>query len=89
VLGKTAAAGELFQIGAPSAFSWDDIVPYISKRIEMPYVSASIKTTPTYYEFDLTKARTILGFKPQHDARRMIDEDIAYNKGQSIGVIPV
>ena len=40
-------------------------------------------------EFDLSKARRLIGFDPQCDIVRMIDEAIAFRNGQDIGVLPV
>ena len=87
VLGNARAAGETFQLGAPSAFKWDELVPYISEKTGMPYVDARSTAVPTYYEYDLSKARTLLGYRPQIDYRRMVDDAVAYRRGEDIGVL--
>ena len=87
-LGKQPAFGQIIQLGGPEAFTWDKVVPHLSKRIGMPYVTVALKGTPSYYEFDLTKARTLIGFKPQYDGVRMIDDALAFSRGQDIGVLP-
>ncbi len=82
------APGEVFQLGGPRPFTWDEAVPYLSQRLGIPYVEASAKGTPTYYEYDLTKARERLGFRPEYDITRMIDDALAFRAGEGIGVLP-
>ncbi len=89
VLGKSDAAGEVFQLGGPEAFTWDVAVPHLSERTGIPYIEARLSTTPTNYEFDLSKARSKIGFRPEYDIVRMIDDAIAFRDGQDIGVLPV
>jgi UDP-glucose 4-epimerase len=87
-LGKETAHGQVFQLGGPSAFTWDTLVPYISEKTGVPYVEANLRGDPTYYEYDLSKPRKLLGFEPQYDAFRMIDDCIALKNGEDIGVLP-
>lgn len=82
------AVGEVIQLGAPSAFTWDDAVPYLSDSIGVPYVDARVSGGTTYYEYDLSKARRLLGFQPKYDVRRMIDDAVAFRAGEDIGVLP-
>ncbi len=82
------APGEVFQLGGPGPFTWDEAVPHLSQRLEIPYVEASVQGTPTFYEYDLTKARELLGFRPQYDITRMIDDALTYRAGEGIGVLP-
>jgi UDP-glucose 4-epimerase len=89
VLGRAEAAGEVMQLGGPGAFTWDVAVPHLSERTGIPYIEASPKSTPTSYEFDLSKARRLIGFDPQCDIVRMIDDAIAFREGKDIGVLPV
>ncbi len=87
-LGKEPAFGQTFQLGAPKAFTWDEAVPHMSERLDIPFVDAPVSGTPTFYEYDLTKARTLLGFEPQYDIIRMIDDAVAFSRGEDIGVLP-
>jgi UDP-glucose 4-epimerase len=82
------ASGEVFQLGGPAPFTWEEVVPYLAERLGMAYVEARVMGTPTYYEYDLTKAREVLGFLPQYDIFRMIDDALAFKEGQAIGVLP-
>jgi len=87
-LGKAAAFGEVFQLGGPRAFTWDTLIPYISEKTGVPCVEAKLSGDPTHYEYDLSKPRQLLGFDPQYDEFRMIDDCIAFNNGEDIGVLP-
>ena len=63
-------------------------MPHLSRHPGIPYVEASVKGTPIFFEYDLTKARTLLGFNPRYDIIRMIDDAIAFRNGEDIGVLP-
>ena len=81
-------SGETIQLAGPAPFSWDEAVNHLSERLGIPYVETRLKGDPTFYEFDLSKARKLLGFKPAYDIRRMIDDALAYRRGEDIGVLP-
>jgi UDP-glucose 4-epimerase len=81
------AAGEVVQLGAPAAFTWDEAVPHLSDRTGTPYIDVQVGGALTYYEYDLTKARRLLGFQPQYDVLRMIDDAVAFRDGDDIGVL--
>ena len=81
-------SGEIIQLAGPGPFTWDEAVPYLSERLGVPYIEAALQGDPTFYEFDLSKARRLLGFKPRYNIRRMIDDALAYRRGDDIGVLP-
>ena len=87
-LGKAAAVGQTFQLAGPAPFTWDDAVPYLSERIGIPYVEGASTGVPTSYEYDLTKMRRLLGYEPHYDIHRMIDDALAFKRGEQIGVLP-
>ncbi|MDA0746724.1 MAG: NAD(P)-dependent oxidoreductase [bacterium] len=87
-LGKTDAAGEIIQLGAPSAFTWDEAIPHLSQRLNIPYIEAVSQGQVTHYEFDLSKARRLLGFNPQYDICRMIDDALAFRQGKNTDILP-
>jgi UDP-glucose 4-epimerase len=87
-LGKGEAAGAIIQLAGPRPFTWDEAIPLLSRRLGIPYVEAVCPGVPTYYEFDLARARRLLGFEPCYDITRMIDDAIAYRRGDDMGVLP-
>ena len=87
-LDREAALGETFQLAGPAPFTWAEAIPYLSERLGIPYLDGRSSGIPTDYEFDLTKARRLLGFEPRCDIIRMIDDARAFERGEEIGVLP-
>ena len=89
VLGNPRAVGETFQLAAPSAFTWEEAIPYLAQKLELPYVDVKLAGhVPTFYEFDLSKGRELLGYQPSYDIFRMIDEGFALRTGADVAVVP-
>jgi UDP-glucose 4-epimerase len=88
-LGKPGAVGGIFQLAAPTPYTWAETIPYLAAKLNVPYVDVRLAgQIPTYYEFDLRKGRERFGYQPTYDMVKMIDEAVAFRAGQSIGVIP-
>jgi nucleoside-diphosphate-sugar epimerase len=89
VLGNDKALGETFQLAAPRSFTWEEAIPYLAERLKVPWVEVNLAGhAPTFYEFDLSKGRTLLDYMPHYDIFRMIDEGLALRAGASVGVVP-
>lgn len=89
VLGNPRALGQAFQLAAPSAFTWEEAIPYLAEKLDLPWVEVNLAGhTPTFYEFDLSKGRELLGYAPRYDIFRMIDEGAALRGGAALGVVP-
>ena len=41
-----------------------------------------------YFEFDLSKIKTLLDFKPEHDLASILDAAEAMRRGEDVGIIP-
>jgi nucleoside-diphosphate-sugar epimerase len=82
---KETAIGEIFNLFAAEATTWEAAVRYIHAQLGRPLIELSL---PIAWAFrgDITKARQLLGYNPQYDFRRMIDDAIAFAQGQDIGV---
>ncbi|HET7772093.1 MAG TPA: hypothetical protein VFN74_25195, partial [Chloroflexota bacterium] len=87
-LANEKAIGETFQLAAPAPFTWDEAVPYLAEKLGIPYVEGTSSGTPTFYEYDVSKVRRLLGYEPQYDIKRMIDDAVAFKRGEQIGVLP-
>ena len=88
--GNPDIAGRTFQLGAPSAFTWEEAVPYIAGKLGLPYADVRLSGgRPTFYEFDLSQARSMFGYAPTYDIRRMVDSALAQRAGEAEDVIPV
>ena len=88
-LGKPSVAGEIFQLAAPQPYTWAETIPYLAQKLGLPYVDVPLAgSTPTFYEFDISKGRRLFGYAPQWDIFRMIDDAVAMRDGQGGTVIP-
>jgi nucleoside-diphosphate-sugar epimerase len=88
-LGNVQVAGEVYQLAAPQPYTWEETIPYLATKLGLPYVDVQLAdNTPTFYEFDISKARRDFGYAPQWDIFRMIDDAVATRDGQQGSVIP-
>ena len=55
--------------------------------LKIPHVEAQVGGTPTFYEFDLSKAERYIGFSPSCDIVKMIVDALNYQRGEDIGVL--
>jgi len=84
---KEAAIGEEFTLGGPGVFKYEEVIPYLCERYAMDFVDVKL-TQPNYFEFDLSKIKTLLGYKPQHDLASILDAAEAMRRGEDVGIIP-
>lgn len=81
--------GATIQLAGPRAFTWEEAVPHLSRHLGIPYVDATVtQGPPSFYEHDLTRARALLGWEPRFDILAMIDDAMAFRKGEDLGVLP-
>ncbi|MCY4354665.1 MAG: NAD(P)-dependent oxidoreductase [Truepera sp.] len=77
LLDDPAAVGEVFNLSGPAPFDFDRAVPYLSERAGIPYVEARIPGPPIRIHHDIGKARSLLGYAPQHDIVSTIDAAVS------------
>jgi len=71
-LEKDAAVGEAFHILGPAACTSIEAVKYLSKAMNVSYVTQ--KREPGYhYEIDISKAKCQLGYRPRYNIYDIID----------------
>lgn len=81
------AIGHAFNLAGAAIFDWGDIVPALAQRFNLPYVEARLPYM-NYFELDLTKIGTRLGFRPRHDFDSILATAEAMRRGESTDVIP-
>ena len=86
-LGKERALGETFQLAGPRPFTWDEAIYRLAEILQLPLVEVQVQGTPTFYEYDLSKAQALLGFQPSYDIVRMIVDALSFQRGEDIGVL--
>jgi len=78
-IGNPSAIGEAFTITGPSPFSYGFASEYISKKLNLPIVEFEYDG---FYDFthSIAKARSVLGYNPQYDIVKIIDDAIEFRK---------
>ncbi|NLF78883.1 MAG: NAD-dependent epimerase/dehydratase family protein, partial [Chloroflexi bacterium] len=68
---------ETFNIGAVHSFDFDEAVPYLARMTGLPIQKVTLYTTSYRYDTSIQKAVDVLGYSPQYDIFRMIDDVVA------------
>ena len=78
-IGNPSAMGQAFTITGPSSFSYSFAAEYISKKLGLPVVKFKYDK---FFDFthNIAKARSILGYNPQYDITKIIDDAIEFRK---------
>ena len=87
-LEKKEAIGEVFNLPGPRMLTADEVVPYLSKRLNIPYVVADLPLHRPYRELSWEKANRVLAYTPEHDLPSMVDLAIAIKSGENVPVVP-
>lgn len=71
--------GEAFNVSAPAPFSYRIMADHMAKQLDLPVVEF---TNPEFHNFaiDLSKSRSVLGYKPEYDIFKIVDEAVAFRK---------
>ncbi len=71
------AVGQAIGFGPPRAMKFDDMVKYISEKTGTPYFNIKLPVDMPYnFNLNLAKAKMLLGYKPEWDFYRMIDDAV-------------
>ncbi len=73
-LDHPAAVGETFNLGPARACRFDELVPALARHTGLPVQRVPLFTAAYDYETTVDKARRVLGYAPQWDILRMIDD---------------
>ena len=78
-MGNPTVVGEAFNISGPSPFSYDVLADYVSEKMGLPVVEFEYDG---FHDFriDITKSRSVLGYDPEYDIFRIVDDAIAFRK---------
>ncbi|MEA2512639.1 MAG: UDP-glucose 4-epimerase [Thermomicrobiales bacterium] len=77
MLEKPAAIGAAFNLSGPAPFAYDQAIPYLAAKTGLPFVDASIPGPALRIAHSTAKARALLGYTPQYDIFRSIDDGLA------------
>lgn len=84
---EDAARGEIFNLAGAAIFDWGELAPMLAQRYNLPYAEARLPFK-NYFELDLSKIKTMLGFQPRHDFNSILETAEAIRRGESADVIP-
>jgi len=78
---------DIFTCAGPRPTNFEEAVKHKCEKTGAKYEEVK---TPVSWQLimDISKAKRMLGYDPQYDALRMIDDAVAYGEGKDIGVIP-
>ena len=82
-----AAVGEIFNLAGAAIFDWREIVPALARRHDLPVAEARVPFI-NYFELDLGKIKSKLGFRPRHDFDSILATAEAIRRGDETDVIP-
>lgn len=85
---KPEAVGELFSLPGPKMQTADELVPYLSKHLGVPYVEVDLPISRIYRELSWEKAHRLLGYTPKHGLESMVELALKLQRGEDCGVIP-
>ncbi len=86
-LDDTTVKRDIFTIAGPPPADFGEVIKYKCEKLGTPY--EEVHTPFTWrLEFDISKAREVLGYEPEYDVLRMIDDAIAWQAGEDIDVMP-
>ncbi len=76
MLEHPSAVGQVFNLSGPSPFSYRTAVDALHEATGLPYVEVRIPGPPIRIAHDISKARSILGYKPERDILRIIADAV-------------
>ena len=86
-LERDEAVGEIFNLSGAAVLDWGELVPQLAERRGLDYVEARLPFN-NYFQLDLSKIETKLGFRAQHDFASILATAQAIQRGENTGVIP-
>ena len=71
--------GEAFNVSGPAPFSYKVMADYMAEKLDLPVVEF---TNPEFHNFciDLSKSRCVLGYNPEYDIFKIVDDAVAFRK---------
>ena len=77
MLASPSAVGQIFNLSGPAAFSYRTAVHALQEKAGLPVLELRIPGPPIRIAHDISKARSILGYSPEFDIRKIIADAAA------------
>jgi len=78
--------GRVYNVAGPQPADFDVVVPYLAEKLGEKCYEVQVPKAWRFW-FDLSRAREELGFEPQYDILRMIDDALRIRAGEDVGII--
>ena len=76
MLDNPSAVGQVFNLSGPSPFSYRTAVEALHEATGRPFVEVRIPGPPIQIAHDISKARSVLGYRPERDVLQIIDDAV-------------
>ena len=78
-IGNPTAIGQAFNVSGPAPFAYDVLADYVARQLDLPVVRFEVGE---FHDFciDMSKSRSVLGFQPQWDIFRIVDDAVRFRK---------
>jgi nucleoside-diphosphate-sugar epimerase len=86
-LESAAAVGEAFNLLGPAPLSSVEAARYLAERLDLPWRTVAVPFRVAF-EVSTAKARAVLGYRPRVDFFQAVDDGLAMQRGEDIGVVP-
>ena len=86
VLAHPAAVGEAFNVASPSPVASDVAAPHLARVLGLPYEDVMMPVAMSV-DVSTAKARALLGWTPEYDWFRSVDDAVRMERGEDVGVV--
>ncbi len=77
LLDRPEAVGQAFNLSGPAPFSYGELIPYLAEQANLTYLDTIVPGPPIRIHHSIAKARALLGYDPQYDVFRSIQDGLA------------
>jgi dTDP-L-rhamnose 4-epimerase len=78
-IGNPSAVGEAFNVSGPAPFGYDILAGYVAEKLNLPIVRFEVGEFNDFC-IDMSKSRSVLGFDPECDIFRIVDDALQFRK---------
>lgn len=77
LLERPEAVGQAFNLSGPAPFSYGELIPFLAQQAGLTWLDAVIPGPPIRIHHSIAKARALLGYDPQYDVFRSVQDGLA------------
>ena len=77
LLDRPEAISQAFNLSGPAPFSYGEVIPYLADLANLTYLDVTVPGDPIRIHHSTAKARSLLGYNPQFDVFRSMQDGLA------------